>query len=133
MSINIALHEERFTTIVSNFLSGRSNIDIFCSKLTKIWITYRDERLKIEESWDRPYDKELISNYLQGKLTSQEFEKNYSKLWGLTESKNFDDAINSIHSLCSCYDPNPQGEWDVDEITFRSEVTNIFHEYQGQQ
>jgi hypothetical protein len=129
MNINIALYEKKFTVVTKCFLSEKSNVNIFCSELTKIWITYRDERLKIEESWDRPYDKELISDYLQGKLNSQEFGEQYSKLWGLAESKNFDDAINSLHSLCSCYDPNPQGEWDVDEIAFRSEVTNIFDKY----
>lgn len=131
MSINISIYESGFGLIITKFLNHEISPDLFISEFTELWMTFRDDQMKIKESWDRPYDQELISERIQGKLTSEEFSEKYLELWGITEFKDFDKMINYIHSLFSSYAPEPESEWQVNEDNLRAQVTNIFQEYKS--
>jgi len=133
--IKLDLHINKFNEIITKFLSYEITPDEFCDEFTKAWIVLRDEHLKIKEAikenWDRPYDQELIFAKYQGKITSEEFNVKYLALWGIEESINFNNMINSIHSLCSSYSKESEYEWQVNEDNLRAQVTNIFQEYKS--
>jgi hypothetical protein len=126
MSINISLYKIRLITVIDEFLNEKIDIDTFCRDLSRLWIAFSDENLKIKESWDRRYDVELQKEFVQGKITANEFRERYNKLCRLTEFEDFTNTINPIHGLCDFYNPIPETEWEVNEAQFRAEVKNIF-------
>lgn len=126
MKINVSLYEAKLITIIDEFLNEKIDINTFCRDLSGLWIAFRDENDKIKESWERRYDVELKKDFIQGKITADEFRERYSKLCRLTESEDFTSVINPIHGLCGFYNPIPEEEGEVDEAQFRAEVKNIF-------
>jgi hypothetical protein len=122
MTINISKTEPEFLEIIRKFLENIISVDRFCSEFTYSWMKFRDEQLKIQETWSEPLDQKLIEARLQGQLSSEAFEKQFSALWGLDEIKDFNKMADSIHSSCSAYNPTPENQWEIDEKELRTEV-----------
>jgi hypothetical protein len=124
MTINISKFESEFLEIIREFLGNISSVDRFCSEFTDLWIKFRDKQSKIRETWSEPLDNQLIEARLQGKLSPEEFEKQFSALYGLDEIKEFCKMVDSIHSSCSAYYPIPENKWEIDEEKLRTEVNS---------
>jgi heme oxygenase len=129
MNIDISFYEANMATMVNDFLNKKVDEDTFCSNFIGLWIAQRDESSKIRDSWDRRYDIEVQEDFLQGKITVDEFRKKYNELFNLTELKNFNETMDRLHGICMCYEPVPESEWEVDEVQFRAEVKSIFENY----
>lgn len=69
MKINIATIEPQFLSIIKRFLAHEISVYEFCSSFTEQWIKFRDEQLKIKQTWDEPYDQKLLEARLRGELT----------------------------------------------------------------
>jgi hypothetical protein len=129
MNIDISFYEVSMVTMVNNFLDKKVDEDTFCSNFIGLWIALRDESSKIRDSWDRQYDIEVQEDFIQGKITVDEFRKKYSDLFNLTKFKDFHETMDLLHGMCMCYAPVPESEWEVDEVQFRAEVKSIFKNY----
>jgi len=131
MIADIELHNKSFIDTIELFLNHQIEPDEFCDRFVKLWIISRDEHLKIKETWDRPYDRELISAKLEGMITSEEFNKKYLALWGMEEKINFHNMIDDIHSLCMSSSDEPESDWEVDRNALFLEVTLALRAYQS--
>jgi hypothetical protein len=133
MLTNVELHDKSFIDTIELFLDCQIDPDEFCDRFVKLWIISRDEHHKIKETWDRPYDRELVFAKLEGKITSEEFSEKYLALWEMEERMDFYNMINSIHSLCMSYSDEPEVEWKVDRDTLLVDVTLALQTYQSRE
>ena len=107
--------------------------DEFCDRFIKLWIISRDEHCKIKETWDLPYDQELVLAIIEGRISFSEFSEQYLALWEIGKQRDFYNMINCLHSLCMSYSDEPESEWDVDRDALLLEVTSSLQAYQSSQ
>jgi hypothetical protein len=133
MITDIELHDQNFIDTIELFLNDRIDSDEFCNRFVKLWIISRDEHYKIKETWNLPYDQELVLAKIEGRISAAEFSEQYLALWGMEKRREFHNMINSIHSLCMSYSDEPESEWDVDRDALLLEVTLSLQAYQSSQ
>ena len=127
--------EPKFENLIQQFLKTEITAEQFGSDFTILWMNYRDEELKIEETWDKRYDLEILEQLQKGALTKEEYSQKFQELYGFSneEYKNFCDMVDAMHSACSVYNPlrSPMFKWEITEEQFRAEVQELFAKYQN--
>jgi hypothetical protein len=128
---NMAIIEEQFQLLIKKFLTHEVSVEKFCSNFTNLWIQHRNEQEKIKQAWNEPYDQQLIEAHLRGELSTEEFGRLYSDLWGLPEKMYLYELIDSIHSACSTFNPSPEQEWEINEAQLRLEVQTLIENFRN--
>jgi hypothetical protein len=129
MGKDLAITESQCCMLIARFLNQEICTEEFCKDLVELWIRFRDTQEKIKETWDKPYDRMLVTDRLNGVMTTEEFSKRYKDLWRLDEISSFSNLIDRVHSACNIFNPFPESEWEIDEQQFRLEVYAIFENY----
>jgi len=117
--------ESQFRDIVSRFFQLEMSTDEFCSEITDLWIQQRDKSYEKKRDWTQPYDQQLIEGWSNSIFTDEEFQKKWAELWDTVGSDSLFEMLNSIHSACSIYNPQPEFKWELNDDEFRSEVYKI--------
>ena len=125
MKFDLTKLELQFEAVINQFLAGKISAEQFSSDFTTLWMSFRDEKSKIQEAWDKRYDLELIEQLQKGELTNEEFIQSFRKLWGTpNECWEFSNIVDAIHSACHVFNPFPGSklEWEITEEQLRAEV-----------
>ncbi len=132
MKFDITKFEPRFKSIIQQFLAGKISAEQFGLDFTTLWMSFRDEQLKIKETWDRRYDIELIERLQKGELTWEEYRQKSRQFMGTTEVIEFIQMVDAIHSACSAFNPipgEPISPWEITQEQLRAEVQELFTNY----
>jgi hypothetical protein len=122
---------KEFQDLISHFINHEMNGENFCDEYVSLWIRDRDEAYAIKNNWPEPYDQILSEAFIKGQITKDEFALQYKKLFPTNETDEFRFMVDSIHTTCLLFDPQPVCDWELDEVQFRAEVKETFVKYQS--
>ena len=123
-----------YLRIVGGFCSYLISAKDFDKMYSKQWETDRDKIYAREENWPRRYDIELQENLNAGKISMEEFIRQWRTLWGTTENEvPIRYILDRIYTTCNCFWPDiDDSEIDpplvLNEKLFRQEIEGLFEE-----
>jgi hypothetical protein len=123
-----------YLRIINEFRSYSISAKDFDKMYSKQWDRDRDKEDEKTTNWPRRYDIELQENFHTGKITEEEYDKQWHNLFEYTEIQSpVLSLLDRIYTTCNCFWPDiNDSEVDpplvLNEKLFRQEIQDLFEE-----
>ena len=122
-------NKHRYFGMIQNFLDSNVIPEYFCNDFISMWTQDRDEQYIKAQSWSEPFDALLLKAQEQGEISSEEFNKRRTELWGYADEIPFFEMLDKVHSSCYSYHPSPELSWEINAGKLEHEVTEAVSAY----
>ena len=95
----------------------------------------KEKEWAITATWDKPYDRLLLADLREGKLSQEEFSRKWDELFGWSQKeKKVLQILDGLYSACDTFLDDPalstDPEHEYDEHQLREAVAKALQEYE---